>query len=188
MVKIPKFRGEQSSILDGKQIKICYVMSAYGICTIWFEWWSSRPWRWSIYVILGIMTFKISSSPAMALLFQTSGFEHRFIYFSHSWPSCDRSTNWRGSQYDHPANLLDCALTWEFVELILVPALSKFLLVRLFPSSFHICIPAPEILFLTLLCLFSLELLEGLVFCCCCGFGLIQKQYTEPWKEISFRN
>lgn len=133
-----------------------------------------QAWGWSIYAILGIVTFKIPSSPAMALLFQTSGFELRFIYFSHSWSSCDRSTNWIGSQYGHPANLLDCALTWEFVELILFPALSKFLLVRLFPSSFHICILPPEILFLTLLCLFRLGLLQGLVFCCCCGFGLSQ--------------
>lgn len=88
------------------------------------------------------------------------------IFFPILWPSCGRSTNLIGSQYGHPPNLLDYALNWEFVELILFPALSSLLLVRLFSSSFHICLPSPQLLFPALLYLFRLELLQACTSSC----------------------
>lgn len=111
------------------------------------------------------VTFKISLPHATALLLQTSGFKPR-NFFPILWPSCGRSTNLIGSQYGHPPNLLDYALNWEFVELILFPALSSLLLVRLFSSSFHICLPSPQLLFPALLYLFRLELLQACTSSC----------------------
>lgn len=82
IVKSPKFRGDQSNVLRGKQRKICYVMILMvfilsGLCgdspdhggDQCLQYWSA-------------VTFKISLPHATALLLQTSGFKPR-NFFSH---------------------------------------------------------------------------------------------------------
>lgn len=126
ILRNPKFRGDQSNILKGKQTKICYIMSTHGICMIWSVWLSSRPQDDQYMQYWVAVTFKISSPHTMALLFQTSGFKQRFFL---------------SPFLTFSPNLLDYALTWEFVQLILFTALSSIYLLGYsphFPTSvFH---------------------------------------------------
>lgn len=71
------------------------------------------------------MTFKISVPLQGHYYFKQVAFKCRIlgVFFFHSRLACERSTNWLGFRYGHPPNLLNCAVNWESVELILFPAL-----------------------------------------------------------------